>query len=496
MGALHGERARSEAMRASKAARSAATIILEPTWALLSRNGELELVRDHSIVVQDGRIEKVVEGRIPGNDVRLEMTGQLLIPGMISAHTHVALGSPTRGVIEGGRSFAMPALLLERLSADDLDAVTAYNLAEILRAGCTTQIEQSLSFEQAESYVRVARNWGVRGYPSGMLPAFSQALPVWFAPDDETVRNSGHATIQEIEAFSTWARAVNGAENDRIRPMIAPHGPETATPETLAAILSVAKELGTGIHTHLATIRTDSERIRRNWGKGPIQWIGDHGWYEVPLFGAHMGGWEPEQDAPYLAQQQAFTYVHCPSGAGAGSGQGAQPYIEALGANLNVAVGLDSHSNDMLENAKLAVLYGRLRYDLLHAASDVPMKRPTVWDMIKSVTLNPARGLRRDDLGRIEVGALADLTSIDVSGLLVGAGVAGPEPLNNLLYANGSMVRNVMTQGLLQVSDGHLVADDEAAVIRRGGEVVQSLWRDLKADGWFEADAAGEAESA
>lgn len=479
------EQAAEEALAASRSVRDAGTVILEPTWTLVHRDGNLELVRDRSIVIRDGRIADIVEGRIPGNDVRIDMTGQLLIPGMISAHTHVALGSPTRGLIEGGRSYGQPAVLLEGVSGDDLDAVTAYNLAEILRGGCTTQLEQSLSLAHAESYVRVARNWGVRGYASGMLPTFSQMLPIWFAPDDSTIVESAPATIHEIDTYLTWARSVKGAEGGRIQPMIAPHGPETATPETLDAVLAAARELGTGIHTHLATLSADSARIERMWGKGPVRWVEEHGWYDVPFFGAHMGGWDAATDAPFLAQKASFTYVHCPSGAGAGSGEGRQPFIEALGSGINVAVGLDSHSNDMLENAKLAVLYGRLRYDIIHETSPVPVKRPTVWDMIESVTTNPARGLGRTDIGRIEVGALADLTSIDVSGFLVGAGEAGPEPLNNLLYASGPMVRNVMTEGVLQVSDGHLVVDDETRIIRRGAEVVRQLWADLETDGWF-----------
>ncbi|MFB2581192.1 amidohydrolase family protein [Herbiconiux sp. P15] len=479
MGGVIGESANGEALAASRRVRAATTVILEPSWALVFRNGDLELVADHSVVVQDGRIDRIVEGRIAGDDARIDMTGQLLIPGMISAHTHVALGSPTRGLIEGGRSYATPAVMLEQLSGDDLDAVTAYNLAEILRAGCTTQLEQSLSLEHAKSYVRVARDWGVRGYPSGMLPTFSSMLPVWFAPDDSTLTDSETATIAEITAFLEWARTVQGAEDDRIRPMIAPHGPETATPATLDAVAAAARELGTGIHTHLATLPHDAARMQRLWGKGPVHWVEDHGWYDVPFFGAHLGGWDATNDAPFLATKENFTFVHCPSGAGAGSGEGRQPFIEALGSGINVAVGLDSHSNDLLENAKLAVLYGRLRHDILGETSPVPVKRPTVWDMIRSVTVNPAKGLQRDDLGRIEVGALADLTSIDISGLLVGGGVPGPEPLNNLLYANGRMVQNVMTQGVLQVSDGHLVVDDEAGIIRRGGEVVARLWSDL-----------------
>ena len=60
------------------------------------------------------------------------------------------------------------------LDDEDLDALTAYNLAEILRGGCTTQVEQSLDLRQAESYVRVARRWGVRGYPAPMLPNFAR----------------------------------------------------------------------------------------------------------------------------------------------------------------------------------------------------------------------------------------------------------------------------------------------------------------------------------
>lgn len=461
--------------------------ILEPTWTLVSRDGSAKLVRDHTVIVEDGRIAEIIDGRVPGNDTRIDMTGQLLIPGMISAHTHVALGSATRGLIEGGRSYGAPAVMLEQLSDDDIDDLTAYNLAEILRAGCTTQVEQSLSLSHAKAYVRVASRWGVRGYPSAMLPTFSSMLPVWFASDDDIVTASTPATIAEIETYLAWARTIMGAEGGRILPMIAPHGPETATPETLDAILAGARELGTGIHTHLATLGGDADRMRRLWGKSPVQWIADHGWYDVPLLGAHLGGWDAEVDAPFLASQPNFTFVHCPSGAGAGSGEGRQPFIEALGSGINVAVGLDTHSNDMLENAKLAVLYGRLRYDMIHETSPVPVKRPTVEDMIDAVTVNPANALRRPDLGRIEVGALADLTSIDVSGLLVGAGAAGPEPLNNLLYANGTMVRNVMTEGVLQVSDGRLVIDDQARVIERGAAVVKRLWRNLEHMGWFEA---------
>ena len=462
------------------------SLVLEPSWVLAFRNGELTLMRDHSVVVEGDRIAEIAEGRIGGRNDRLELPGQILLPGLISSHTHVACGSPTRGLIEsGGRTYLRPLEILDSLDDDDLDAVTAYNLAEILRGGCTTQVEQSVSLKQAKSYVRVASKWGVRGYPGGMTPGWPRLAAIWFRKDDKVLQDSIPGTLAEIQANLDFALSVNGAENGRILPMMAPHGPETHTPETLKAVAAAARQLSNGIHTHLATNPRDSATVKRLWGKNPVHWIDEFGFYDQRLIGAHMTGWDAADDAAFLAGKPLFTYSHCPSGAGAGSGQARQPFVEALAAGINTTVGLDTHSNDMIENMKLALLYGRARHDMLAESSPLPMQRPTVWDMVKAVTLNPANGLGRQDLGRIEVGAKADLISVDVSGLLVGAGGVSPEPLNNLLYASGYSVRNVMTDGRMQIADGRLVVDDEQAVIRRGATAVQKIWDQLAQEGWF-----------
>lgn len=461
-------------------------LILEPSWTLTWRDGKADMLRDHSVVIEGDTIVRIVEGRIAGNDERIAMPGQMLVPGLISAHTHTACGSPTRGLIEsGGRSYGRPLQIMETLDDADLDALTAYNLAELLRGGCTTQVEQAVSLKQAQSYVRVARRWGVRGFPGGMVPGWARLMPIWLRKDDKILFDSVAETLAEIDANLAFAMSVNGAEGGLIRPMMTPHGPETHTPETLRAVARAAQQLGNGIHTHLATNAGDSARIQKLWGKGPVQWIDEFGFYEQRLFGAHMTGWDAGSDAAFLAKKPLFTYAHCPSGAGAGSGQANQPYIEALGAGINSAIGVDTHSNDMVENMKLALLYGRARHGQIGKTSPVPVKRPTVTDMIQSATLNPANGLGRQDLGRIAVGAKADLTSIDLSGFLTGPGFAPPEPLNNLLYANGLSVRNVMTGGRIQLRDGRLLVDDEAAVITRGGAVVQKIWRQLMQEGWF-----------
>ena len=160
--------------------------IIEAPWGLVFQNERLKLLPDCSVRVRKDRIEEVKSGPLQGDTSRVRATGQLLLPGFISGHTHACSATPTRGIIEGGRSYARPLELVETLSTEDLDALTAYNVAELLRSGCTTHVEMSLSLRQAESYVRVAKRWGVRGYPGGMIPGIARLFPIWFRNSDQS----------------------------------------------------------------------------------------------------------------------------------------------------------------------------------------------------------------------------------------------------------------------------------------------------------------------
>lgn len=456
--------------------------VVEAGWALAYEAGELRMLRDASILVRDGVIEDVRSGRIRGFR-RIDARDQFVVPGFITGHTHAAGGTPTRGIIEMGRSFARPLELVEALSDDELDALTAYNVAELLLGGTTTHIEMSLSLRQAQSYVRIARRWGVRGYPGGMVPGIARLFPVWFRPNDQVLFDSVPDTLAEIEANLEFARSINGAEDGRILPQMTPHATDTQTPETMMAYAAGAAELGNGIHIHLSQSSRETETVKRLWGVTPTQWCESFGFLDGPFFGAHMSGMDFDIDPPIM-NAGGGVYAHNPSAGGAGGGT--QPYPEALALGMNVNIGIDTHSNDYVENLKLAVLYGQARHSLIAATSPIPLQRPSMWDAIRGATVVPADGLRRPDLGRIAPGAKADLVGIDVTGPLVGVGTLPPEPLNNLLYAHGLSVRLVMTDGNVQVFDGQFVADNFQQVAREGGAAVQAIWDRLAAEGFFD----------
>lgn len=459
------------------------TAIIEPSWALVADGADdgTRLLRDPSIVVEGDAIAEVREGRLAGRHRRVRADGCLLLPGFISGHTHVAAGSPTRGLIESGRSYLRPLQLVEELEDDDLDTVTAWNLAELLRSGCTTQVEMSLSLRQAESYVRVARRYGARGFPGPMIPGIERLAGIWFRADDAVLHEATPGTVAEIEAALAFGRATG--RDDLIQPMIALHATDTHTPETLAAALAASQELGTGLHVHLAQRPGEAESVRRLWDTTPAAFLEQAGFGGgAPLFCAHLSGADLAAEPPVLRRLGA-TYATCPCANGA-AGQ-SQPWPELLAAGVNTCLGTDTHTSDYLEQVKLAVIKGRDRHDLLAPTSAVPLARPGIADAVAAATVNPANGLNRPDLGRIRAGARADLVAVDVSGPLVGSAAPPPEPLHNLLYAGGSAVRYVLTAGRLQLQHGELLVDDQVKLRRRAAAVHEALWGRLAAEGWF-----------
>ena len=491
-----GQSSSSDAGSAPPRSGSGKITVIQPSWALVARGGGLDMLYEQDVIVKDDLVE-FVRPRQPTTDPRVDASGHILFPGFISGHSHAAAGTLTRGWIEENgvidrsgpsRSFFRAMDLLDSLSEGDLDDLTALNVAEMVRGGCTTQVEMSLSLKQVQSYVRVATKYGVRGFAGGMVPGMTRLAPIWNRPlgRPDILEGADPDTLAEIAANLKYARSVHGSSDGRINMMMAPSVTPVFTATSFKAIQDAVTELGTATHIHVQANNNPTHQalIHEYWKARELEMIRNTGLLNQRVFGAHCYLEDPEKDLAVMANPN-FTFVHCPSAAGAGQRASTQVYPEALAAGVNTSIGFDTHSNDYVENMKLATIQGRARAMLLSKTSPVKMKEPTIWDAIKSATFSGAKGLGRNDLGRIEAGAKADLCTIDVSGLLVGNGIAPREPWNNLLYANGLSVRNVMIDGEWKVRDGVLVFDDEARLKSRGGVAAKKIWDQLDRDGFF-----------
>lgn len=465
--------------------------ILNVGAALLPDADRQKTVFDVSVTVANGRIKRIGKRPRSSSVAQLDLPNQLLLPGFLTAHSHIGLGAATRGIIEPrGGNYSLPLILQDLASDEDLDAMTAFGLAELIRTGCTTQVEMAMSCRQAESYVRVAEKFGARGYPSGMIPNATRLLnKLWrssFGPfkvfSDKIFNESVAGTLEEIEENLKFCRKFNHAANDRIRPMMASHATDTHTPETMSALLSAAKEIGNGMQFHVAQSEEEAKSVYRRWGLRTVEWMDSLGMFEVPVFGAHMFGTDLRYDPTILANRN-YMFATCPFDTGVNGRL--QPYPEMLAAGVAVGIGVDAHNFDFIENLKMAVVKGQARYFSV-ATPGVQSTRPTIDDAVLGSTRITADRLGRDDLGRLEVGAKADLVTVDVSDLLAGSGRLSPEPLSNLLYANGLQVKNVVIDGAWKVFDGNLLFADVDELKENAGRAVNKIWQKLKAKGWLE----------
>jgi cytosine/adenosine deaminase-related metal-dependent hydrolase len=146
-----------------------------------------------------------------------------------------------------------------------------------------------------------------------------------------------------------------------------------------------------------------------------------------------------------------------------------------------MTIGTDMWPVDILEEMRLVAFLAKV--------VDRTPRSATAADVFTAATLGGAQALRRDDLGRLAVGARADLVLIDVARSFRLGPV--PDPVKGLIAAgSGADVRTVIVDGRTVVEDGHLVGVDEEQLRRDAERVAGKLRGVLAARDW-----AGRAET-
>ena len=110
-----------------------------------------------------------------------------------------------------------------------------------------------------------------------------------------------------------------------------------------------------------------------------------------------------------------------------------------------MTLGTDTCPQSMLEAMKFAAV--------LSKTMERQTETTTAADVFNAATLGGARAIGRDDLGRIAVGAKADLLFFDAESTWL---VPLRDPIKNVVYsAQASDVHTVMVNGKIVMRDGH-----------------------------------------
>jgi cytosine/adenosine deaminase-related metal-dependent hydrolase len=421
---------------------------------------------DCDVAFDEGGIRFVGPGYAGKADRRIEGGGLMVMPGMVNIHSHPSSEPGNKGWNdEVGSPRLYNTTLYEYLPllrADEEGVVHCANVAwaELAMSGVTTVVDLSVA----------TPGWLDRAAASGLRvvlgPMFRSAR--WFSRTGHTVEydwDEVAARRAMDEALSVVDAAVKHPSG-RLMGLISPSQVDTCSEALIRDATAAARERGMPIQIHAAQGVYEFQEMTRRHGMTPIQWLDSIG-YLGPRAGIGHGifldhhpwlHWNSRTDLKRVAET-GTTVAHCPT-VFSRRGITLRDLGSYLAADVNIGLGTDTYPHNMLEEVRTAGILARV-------ISGTP-ENVTTGQVFACATLGGARALGREDLGRIAVGAQADVVLVDLTHPMMRP---TREPLRSLVYAAAERaVRDVFVAGRQIVRDGKVVTIDYPAAAQGAHE--------------------------
>lgn len=218
----------------------------------------------------------------------LDAGGQLVMPGLVNAHTHAAM-SLLRGLaddlalMDWLKSYIFPAES-RFMSPEHVYLGTLLACLEMIKSGTTTLCDGYFFETEAARAVQEA---GLRG-------VMAQGIIDFPSPGAPTPQEG----LQQAERFiNQWKTS------DRITPALFCHSAYTCCPQTLQETRKLAQKYHVPFCIHLSETQQEIHEITHRYGKRPVQHLADLG-----ILQANPAQTNPAQT--HLADETVIA-VHC-----------------------------------------------------------------------------------------------------------------------------------------------------------------------------------------
>ena len=437
-------------------------------YVLTRQDGAQHILRDHWLLLEGDQIAAVQASR-PRADLVYDRPNRFVLPGLMNLHNHCFSEAVARTHTEdgngrqGNRSIVYTVLMpltrrgLEILSPDERMAIARLGILQLLKGGATSVMEP---FRKGiPEMFDAAAELGIRFWGAPYLLSTGDAK----AGPDGIVRYAGDDGQADLDTWNDLHAKWSGAADDRIRLAMSPHATDTCSPDLLRACAARARELGAPVTTHLAQSADEVATIaQRHDGRTPAEYLDWLGLLGPDLLAAHCIS-STDDDLRLMAARGA-TVLNCPrvfarTGVTAAFGRFAA-------AGIRTVVGTDGYNMDLLGELSAASLISKI------AAGNAEVA--TAPELIEAVTATAADCVARSDLGRIEPGAKADLTVVDLSHPMF---YPFADPRRGLIaLANRADVAQVIVDGRVLVDGGSFLGGDEAAICAAGAAAIKRIW--------------------
>lgn len=457
-------------------------VLIRAGHVVAYRDGAHRHLKNGSVVVENDRITHVTGGEVEGDfDQVLDRPDALLTPGLIDMHAHITGAPFDRSFVEdvGKPQFyfsGLPELLPAMGAAIDRQAEKAavdFSLAELTRSGTTTVFEIGWMGDYTAEAVEKA---GLRAY---IGEGYGSAK--WRTRDGRRMSYDWKPDLgmDGLAMAADFAARIEGRASGRIRGLLTPMQVAMVTPDLLRKTRQIAADLNIPMTLHTAEAVFEFHEMIQREGMTPIEWLATQDFLSDRLILGHSiftsgNSWlnHPGQDLQILADH-GTSIGHC-AWVFARRGIVMESFARYLQAGVNMCLGSDTAPQSMLMAMRAA--------SILSKVADRDCRVATAREVFDAATLAPAKVLGREDLGRISVGAKADLLLWNTLGFSM---APLRDPLRNLVfYAQPEDLHHVMVDGQWLMSERRLLKIDEIAVARELQTAAERVWNNIGPGDW------------
>ncbi|MFE9243988.1 chlorohydrolase family protein [Nocardiopsis sp. NPDC006938] len=458
--------------------------VIRARYVLAHSEGSHVWLENGYVAHSDGVVTEVGTGTPASTAPVLDLGETVLTPGLIDldalvdidhlildAHHSTEHARSLVGSVEHWRD--RPA---DVLTPRQRDTLRRFGLAQLALHGITTympiaseiHLEWNESADELRRLADLTREWGLRGY---LGPSYRSAVGA-LDDDGRTFVERPERGEAGLDAALEFADELAENDDDLVRPVLLPCRIETLTPELMERTAREAARRGLLVRLHSLQQPWEREVVLQRHGVTPLDLIERTGLLNDRLLIPHALWTDRNSqltgpggvDLARLAGA-GVSVVHCPLTIFR-YGDVLETFNDFLEAGVTMALGTDSFPPDLVRGMDVGLHASRL----LHGHGSV-----SLGDYMEAATTGGAAALKRPDLGRLEVGASADLSAFSLDDFRDGV---VEDPLRTLVL-NGTArnATHTFVAGRPVVTDGALPGVDLVELRKRAQEVFEELRR-------------------
>ena len=397
------------------------------------------------ILIEDNKIKRIEKDINEDCEKVINASGKVVMPGLINTHSHISM-SIFRETVDGLKTQDWLTQKIwpmeDKLTNEDIYYATMLSCIEMIETGCTCINDM---YFMTEDIIKAALESGVRLQTTRTLMGHNKEDLIRLDELNNLLENYKY----EIITFNAGI-----------------HGLYTSNEEYVKKCVDFAEEKNLPIHMHFCENAQEREDIKRDYNVEEPSDVIKRDFKGIHNILAHS---VKISDKDIQNLKETNTYIaHCPV-SNLKLGCGIAPITKMVEEGLCVSLGTDgqgSGSNlDMFETMKFTAL---LQKGINENPEDLP-----AYEVLKMATINGAKALNLNEIGKIEEGKLADLIIINMEETIT-------NPINNIFAeivynVKGSNVDTTIINGKVLMENKKISNVNKKEIIQKCEEIINRI---------------------